>query len=312
MESDGDMSGNHGKRRRVEQHEGQAQFWVAWQLCDSALPTGGFAHSFGIESAVHLGIITNGRDLLGFISRIINSTIEANIAIVDSACRENGSDVVEFWVRLDRLTHASTTNHVCRRASEAAGNALLRVAAGAFPSASETLARIKSKLRADSTLHGYHAPLFGVVCRCVGMDPNTATRIFLFTTLRDCVSAGTRLNLVGPLEAAKLTRELSVMAEAILIDRAARPLSLVEFELSCLDGRDKVPLEPFACERRDAEHLPDLGVEFKTAGSPVQTVNDNKRVPEDQCISVSLWQTDPLLDIYQGFHDRLYSRLFLS
>ena len=29
--------------------------WIIWQMLDSGLPTGGFAHSYGLEAAVQLG-----------------------------------------------------------------------------------------------------------------------------------------------------------------------------------------------------------------------------------------------------------------
>ena len=32
-------------------------FWTAWQLLDPLLPTGGFAHSNGLEAATQFGFI---------------------------------------------------------------------------------------------------------------------------------------------------------------------------------------------------------------------------------------------------------------
>jgi len=46
-------------------------FWTAWQLLDPLLPTGGFAHSNGLEAATQFGFIDNGTgtgiDVLTFV-----------------------------------------------------------------------------------------------------------------------------------------------------------------------------------------------------------------------------------------------------
>jgi hypothetical protein len=43
----------HTRRRRSGMQE-----WSTWQLIDSILPTGGFAHSYGLEAATQAGLCT--------------------------------------------------------------------------------------------------------------------------------------------------------------------------------------------------------------------------------------------------------------
>ncbi|CAH8359155.1 unnamed protein product [Eruca vesicaria subsp. sativa] len=65
-------------------------------------------------------------------------------------------------------------------------------------------------------LRFHHAPIFGLVCGLLGMDPETSQRAYLFVTLRDVVSAATRLNLVGPMGASVMQHRMAVVAETVL------------------------------------------------------------------------------------------------
>lgn len=85
------------------------------------------------------------------------------------------------------------------------------------------LVRIRKAIRAEPGLHGHHAPIFGLLCSLLGLctarevevaatvvgtkprPSQTVEHMYLFTLIRDVISAGTRLALVGPMEASKVS-----------------------------------------------------------------------------------------------------------
>lgn len=216
-------------------------------MLDSILPTGGFAHSFGLEAAMQARIVTNLDNLREFIIRLLENTGSLLLPFVYSAII---SPNPQTWYKLDKMLDAMLTNEVGRKASIAQGSALLRVASSVF-------SEIPSlKMMRDACLRGgivsfHHAPIFGLVCGLLGFERETSQRAYMFITIRDVISAATRLNLIGPLGAAVLQHEIAFVAEDLL----------------------------------------------------KKWMN---REAEDAC------QTAPLLDIVQGCHSYLFSRLFCS
>ncbi|XP_038706010.1 urease accessory protein F-like isoform X2 [Tripterygium wilfordii] len=162
--------------------------WSQWQLLDSILPTGGFAHSFGLEAAIQSCIISD-----------------------PEVCPN-----LETWKNLDRRLDATLTNEVSRKASISQGSALMRVAAAVYTEI-PTLKTMRDALIASRDACFHHALVFGLICGLLGMDTDTSQRAYMFITMRDAISAATRLNLIGPLGAAVLQHQVSVVAETILI-----------------------------------------------------------------------------------------------
>ena len=68
-------------------------FWTAWQLLDPLLPTGGFAHSNGLEAATQFGFIDtdngHGVDVSTFVSDIARNACSTLAPFVLAA--RNGS-----------------------------------------------------------------------------------------------------------------------------------------------------------------------------------------------------------------------------
>uniref|UniRef100_M1C8W8 Urease accessory protein F n=1 Tax=Solanum tuberosum TaxID=4113 RepID=M1C8W8_SOLTU len=154
-----------------EKIEGSLQFtpnellqWSQWQLLDSVLPTGGFAHSFGVEAAIQ-----------------------------------------------------------ARKTSISQGSALLRVAAAVFQEV-PYFKTMREMTLASGAVRFHHAPIFGLVCGLLGLNAETSQKTYLFITMRDVVSAATRLNLVGPLGAAVLQHQLAANAEELSKKWMNRPV----------------------------------------------------------------------------------------
>lgn len=212
--------------------------FLIWQLCDSAFPTGGFAHSSGLEAAWQHGEVRGRTELVAFIKTSLDQLGHAALPFVTATF-----DAPEKLAEFDALCDVFTTNHVANRASRAQGRAFLTAVERIFKS---EVRSPKSKIE-----FAHFAPVFGACLRKLDIAHETATRLFLFNQLRAVLAAAVRLNIVGPMEAQMLQHQLS--AETERVRQRCKSLSL-----------DKIA------------------------------------------------QTAPLLDLWQGAQDRLYSRLFQS
>ncbi len=215
--------------------------WLLWQLADSAFPTGGFAHSGGVEAAFQCGEIKGRDTLLSFLEAALNQAGHGALPFVSAAFEQ-----IETFSLIDSHCDAFTSNHVANRASRLQGRAFLNSADRAFG-----LASLHKWREGLNELPCHFAPVFGAVARLLQIEKLAALRLFLFTQLRGWVSSAVRLGIVGPLEGQNIQRQVS-------------PLAAQTVE---------------ACRDLDLDDVA---------------------------------QTAPLIDLFQGSQDRLYSRLFQS
>ncbi len=133
--------------------EQNASDWLLWQLTDSAFPTGGFAHSLGLEAAWQHGEVRNRTELVSFIEAGLQQLGHAALPFVTAAF-----DEPEKLGEFDQLCDAFTTNHVANRASRAQGRAFL--------TAVERIFRFKIQNSKFEELPCAHfAPVFGACLR---------------------------------------------------------------------------------------------------------------------------------------------------
>lgn len=200
--------------------ESGALDWTLWQLLDSLFPTGGFAHSYGLEAAFQAGSVVDSASLERFLVNSLQNNAALLLPFVFAGTRLPNT---ECWLQLNRLLNATLTNHVARKASLTQGAALLRAGATVFTELPE-LKKMKVCVFEPVCTTPHHAPLFGVICGLLGVGDRTAQRSYLFLALRDILSAATRLNITGPMEAARLQHKIAVETEALLEKYANKPL----------------------------------------------------------------------------------------
>ena len=111
--------------------DSEEALWIALQICDSGFPGGSFAHSLGLESALHHKLVTDASCTL---DAFVTLTLEQACAqLIPLACAGHkayfiGSAAVDLednpfygLMLVDSTCHISLTNEVARRASSTQG-----------------------------------------------------------------------------------------------------------------------------------------------------------------------------------------------
>ena len=197
-----------------------------WQLVDSAFPGGGFVHSNGLEIQLRWKRVTDAVSLKELIRHSVVQTGRSTLPFV--------SESYLYPDRVESLTRhfdAFLSNHVANRASRAQGRAFLTASAAAFQQTAANKQLSGNEQDGESLRHRWltelydatrqgilmsHFPvIWGCVTRLLAVSQETALRLFLYTSVRDLLSAAVRLNIVGPLGAQTLQFELAEFSERI-------------------------------------------------------------------------------------------------
>jgi len=181
--------------------------WRILQLADSAFPTGGFAHSFGLEAASQAGEV---RSLEAFVREAIWQAGFGGLPLVRAAYLEP-AELASFDARAD----AFLANHVANRASRTQGRAFFSTCARVFPG---------EVAPPPAGLRMHLAPIWGAVFRALSVPLDDAQRLFLWSTARGVLSAAVRLGLAGTHEAQSMLAGFSPLLDEV--HAACAPLGL--------------------------------------------------------------------------------------
>jgi urease accessory protein len=203
-------------------------FVTLLQFSDGLFPAGGFAHSFGLETYVQDGLITDRAGLESFVvAHLEGSAGPADAVATAASVRLAVAGDLAGWVALDARLEAMKAVPETRAASRQMGRQTLRVAAGTTedPFVAE-LARAVD----DSLAAGHHAPVLGAVLGRAGAEPEAAAVAYLYSAAALLVGAGLRLIALGQLDGQRvLTAARPLIARLATRAAAAGPEDMWSF-----------------------------------------------------------------------------------
>ncbi len=182
--------------------------WRLLQIADSAFPTGGFAHSGGLEAALHIGEANTPDRLDAYVCALLWNAGSASLPFV-AAAYDRSSDVWAIDARIDALL----TNHVANRASRTQGRAFIATCARVFddPAIASLCARSRTR-----EVRAHFAPLLGASLAALAIGRRDALGLHLYLTLRGATSAAVRLGIVGPYEAQRLQQRHAATMDVVI------------------------------------------------------------------------------------------------
>lgn len=184
------------------------------QMADSAFPVGGFAYSYGLESAVKHGLISDQENLREYLITFSEQLISFDFPFVCSAFEQSISedDLTELTCILNSY-QAMLLNPPVRKAGCVIGKNWLRICK-----------QISIKFQLDeldrifnNNNFSYDFPvIFGLCMNALKFTLQQTLHLFFYMAIRDQISALIRLGIAGPSRAhMELQKLLEIFADRI-------------------------------------------------------------------------------------------------
>jgi urease accessory protein len=217
--------------------------WLArlLQVNDSAFPTGGYAHSYGFEQIVALGLVSDAESMQRHIlTHVWPALIHFELPVVrlarEAALKQDHAALVE----LDEIVDATKATRELREASRATGCQRLRAFMGAAPSSAlVAFARAVEEDRAQ----GHHAVVFGTGMAALPL--HAVLTSWAYQTLSGLCLASPKLLRIGQHAAQRVLTAVLVPMEAGI----ARSLEVSRDDLGWFD-----PLVDLASMQHEIAH----------------------------------------------------------
>jgi urease accessory protein len=170
---------------------------LLYQLADSAFPVGGFAYSYGLESAVKQSFIHDHSSLRAYLTTFSQQVFSFDFPFISSSYDLYTADI-SYEKGLIVLVHAYAAmllNPPIQKAGMVIGRNWLRIC--------QQLQSQAALEEMENTLTKAHLPcdftvVFGLSMAMMGFSKSQALNLYYYMVLRDQISSLIRLGVAGP------------------------------------------------------------------------------------------------------------------
>ena len=188
-----------------------SQFARLLHLVDSAIPTGSFAYSYGLESSITFGLINTPFALRNYLYSYLQQAGSAELPFINSTFQLSEKNP-EFQTLAEEYD-AQLLVPTFYKASAVQGRNWLKLLTSFYPELElETI----TQWFAAHTIPPHFTLVFTLALQRAGFALAELQAMYLHMLLRDQLSAAIRLGFLGPLEGHKLQHDFYAVFEHIL------------------------------------------------------------------------------------------------
>jgi len=191
------------------------------QLGDSALPIGGYSHSWGLEAAVDQGLVRNAATLEDWVRAWLRFAVGPfEGVVVGAVCRAARRNEWRIVRHANELLWVGLTPPTLRFASRDLGEQLLALAEP-WPWAAACVAALRriSEEMPSAFQEWHHAPVFATLVAASGGGASEALQVYLHQAALGAIGAGVRAIPIGHTHGqqvlAHLQNDVNELADAL-------------------------------------------------------------------------------------------------
>lgn len=196
------------------------QLFYLMQLAGGTFPSGGFSQSWGLETYVAQGKVTDGETFKDFLRTYLESTVSCcEGPILCEAYRLQKDWQQEKIIELEELSCAVKVTRESREAALRMGKAFLRIMADILDDE-----QIQSLQKLSRGKNMTYPVIYGLVCGKLGLNLEETVEAFVFSTVNALVQSAVKLIPLGNTQAQKILLEVQPLMEKAAEDSIKLPI----------------------------------------------------------------------------------------